>query len=72
MVIVIIRFVQLPSVIQRHLFFGRVTHIQCFAIPLVHFIVAQLNSQRLDHSAIQADEAVLTRPHLDSIPVEYL
>jgi len=60
MVIVIIRFLQSPSVIQRHLFLGRVTHLHRLAIQLVHFSVAQLDSQHPDHSAIQADEAMLT------------
>jgi len=52
MVIVIIRFLQSPSVIQRHLFFGRVTHLHRFAIQLVHFSVTQLDLQHLGHSAI--------------------
>jgi len=60
---VIIRFLQSPSVIQRHLFFGWVTHVHCFAVQLVHFCFAQLDFQRLNHSAIQADEAM---PTLDS------
>jgi len=52
MVIVILRFLQSPSVIQRHLFFGRVTHLHRFEILLVYFSVAQLDLQRPDHSAI--------------------
>jgi len=60
MVIVILRLLRSPSVRQRHLFFGRVTHLHRFAIPLVHFSVAQPDLQRPDHLAIQADEAMLT------------
>ena len=52
MVIVILRFLQSPSVIQRHLFFGRVTHLHRFEILLVYFSVAQLDLQSPDHSAI--------------------
>jgi len=37
-----------------------VPHLNRFAIPLVHFSVAQLYLQRPAHSAIQADEAMLT------------
>jgi len=55
MVIVTLRFLQSPSVIQRHLFFGRVTHLHRFEILLVYFSVAQLDLQRPDHSAIKAD-----------------
>jgi len=60
MEIVTIRFLQSPSVIQRHLFFEWGTHSHRFVIPLVHCRVAQLTLPRPDHSAIQADEAMLT------------
>ena len=43
MVIMILRFLQSPSVKQQHLFFGRVTHLHRFAISLVHFSVTQLD-----------------------------
>jgi len=33
MVIVIIRVLQPPSLIKRHLFFGWVTHLHRFAVP---------------------------------------
>jgi len=59
MVIVRIRFLQSPS-IQRHLFFGRATHLHRFAISIVDFSVAQLDLQHPDHLAIYADEAMLT------------
>jgi len=54
MVTVILRFLQSPTVAQRHLFFGPVTHLHRdrFAIPFVHFNFAQLDLQRPDHSAI--------------------
>jgi len=60
MVMVILNFLQSLSIIQQHLFFRRVPHLYRFAIPLVHFSVAQLDLQRPAHSAIQADEAMLT------------
>jgi len=44
------RFFRSPSVMQRHLFFGRVTHSHSFAIPLMYFSVAQLDLQHPDHS----------------------
>jgi len=52
MVTVIFMFLQLPFFIQQHRGFGCVTRLHRFAVPLVHFSVAQLDLQRPDHLAI--------------------
>ena len=56
-VVVITRFLQSPSVIRWHLFFGWVTR---FAVQLVNVCFARLDFQRPDHSGNQANEAMQT------------